>query len=73
MGDVELGDSRDHRAPVTSSVLVERWLLGTAIVGAPGVRPRVEKVPVDVALSVGSGFGGFQSAMVFRRLAVTPA
>ncbi|MEV5632575.1 beta-ketoacyl-[acyl-carrier-protein] synthase family protein [Micromonospora tulbaghiae] len=29
-------------------------------------------VPVDVALSVGSGFGGFQSAMVFRRLAVTP-
>ncbi|WP_349876785.1 beta-ketoacyl-[acyl-carrier-protein] synthase family protein [Micromonospora sp. HUAS YX12] len=31
------------------------------------------EVPVDVALSVGSGFGGFQSAMVFRRLAVTPA
>ncbi|MFJ1540471.1 beta-ketoacyl-[acyl-carrier-protein] synthase family protein [Micromonospora chalcea] len=29
------------------------------------------EVPVDVALSVGSGFGGFQSAMVFRRLAVT--
>lgn len=28
------------------------------------------EVPVDVALSVGSGFGGFQSAMVFRRLAV---
>ncbi|MEU1360726.1 beta-ketoacyl-[acyl-carrier-protein] synthase family protein [Micromonospora zamorensis] len=26
------------------------------------------EVPVDVALSVGSGFGGFQSAMVFRRL-----
>jgi minimal PKS ketosynthase (KS/KS alpha) len=25
------------------------------------------EVPVDVALSVGSGFGGFQSAMVFRR------
>ncbi|RKR92299.1 minimal PKS ketosynthase (KS/KS alpha) [Micromonospora pisi] len=24
--------------------------------------------PVDVALSVGSGFGGFQSAMVFKRL-----
>ncbi|WP_405089697.1 beta-ketoacyl-[acyl-carrier-protein] synthase family protein [Micromonospora sp. NBC_01392] len=31
------------------------------------------EVPVDVALSVGSGFGGFQSAMVFRRLAVAPA
>ncbi|WP_431932335.1 beta-ketoacyl-[acyl-carrier-protein] synthase family protein [Micromonospora sp. RP3T] len=31
------------------------------------------EVPVDVALSVGSGFGGFQSAMVFRRLAVTPS
>ncbi|WP_406045470.1 beta-ketoacyl-[acyl-carrier-protein] synthase family protein [Micromonospora sp. NBC_00898] len=28
------------------------------------------ELPVDVALSVGSGFGGFQSAMVFRRLAV---
>ncbi|MEU2610089.1 beta-ketoacyl-[acyl-carrier-protein] synthase family protein [Micromonospora sp. NPDC007271] len=28
------------------------------------------EVPVDVALSVGSGFGGFQSAMIFRRLAV---
>ncbi|WFE40608.1 beta-ketoacyl-[acyl-carrier-protein] synthase family protein [Micromonospora sp. WMMD998] len=28
------------------------------------------EVPVDVALSVGSGFGGFQSAMVFRRMAV---
>ncbi|TDB79147.1 MULTISPECIES: beta-ketoacyl synthase [unclassified Micromonospora] len=28
------------------------------------------EAPVDVALSVGSGFGGFQSAMVFRRLAV---
>ncbi|HEX9338673.1 MAG TPA: beta-ketoacyl-[acyl-carrier-protein] synthase family protein, partial [Pseudonocardiaceae bacterium] len=27
------------------------------------------EVPVNVALSVGSGFGGFQSAMVFRRLA----
>ncbi|GAA0385638.1 beta-ketoacyl-[acyl-carrier-protein] synthase family protein [Micromonospora gifhornensis] len=27
------------------------------------------EVPVDVALSVGSGFGGFQSAMLFRRLA----
>ncbi|MEU5948101.1 beta-ketoacyl-[acyl-carrier-protein] synthase family protein [Micromonospora sp. NPDC047465] len=27
------------------------------------------ETPVDVALSVGSGFGGFQSAMVFRRLA----
>jgi minimal PKS ketosynthase (KS/KS alpha) len=26
------------------------------------------EVAVDVALSVGSGFGGFQSAMVFRRL-----
>ncbi|MFC7550929.1 beta-ketoacyl-[acyl-carrier-protein] synthase family protein [Plantactinospora sp. GCM10030261] len=26
------------------------------------------EVPVDVALSVGSGFGGFQSALVFRRL-----
>ncbi|WDZ82987.1 beta-ketoacyl-[acyl-carrier-protein] synthase family protein [Micromonospora cathayae] len=26
------------------------------------------EVPVDVAVSVGSGFGGFQSAMVFRRL-----
>ncbi|WP_433528764.1 beta-ketoacyl-[acyl-carrier-protein] synthase family protein [Micromonospora sp. CA-263727] len=26
------------------------------------------EVPVDVALSVGSGFGGFQSAMLFRRL-----
>ena len=26
------------------------------------------ELPVDVALSVGSGFGGFQSAMVFRRL-----
>ncbi|GIH18580.1 beta-ketoacyl-[acyl-carrier-protein] synthase family protein [Rugosimonospora africana] len=26
------------------------------------------EVDVDVALSVGSGFGGFQSAMVFRRL-----
>ncbi|HEX9337178.1 MAG TPA: beta-ketoacyl-[acyl-carrier-protein] synthase family protein [Pseudonocardiaceae bacterium] len=25
------------------------------------------ELPVDVALSVGSGFGGFQSAMVFRR------
>ncbi|BCJ56728.1 beta-ketoacyl-[acyl-carrier-protein] synthase family protein [Micromonospora endophytica] len=25
------------------------------------------EVPVDVALSVGSGFGGFQSAMLFRR------
>ena len=25
-------------------------------------------VPVEVALSVGSGFGGFQSAMVFKRL-----
>ena len=25
-------------------------------------------LPVEVALSVGSGFGGFQSAMVFRRL-----
>ncbi|GAA3755677.1 beta-ketoacyl-[acyl-carrier-protein] synthase family protein [Micromonospora maritima] len=31
------------------------------------------EVPVDVALSVGSGFGGFQSAMVFRRMAVTPS
>ncbi|WBB76271.1 beta-ketoacyl-[acyl-carrier-protein] synthase family protein [Micromonospora sp. WMMD1128] len=31
------------------------------------------EVPVDVALSVGSGFGGFQSAMVFRRLAVAPS
>ena len=30
------------------------------------------ETPVDVALSVGSGFGGFQSAMLFRRLAVTP-
>jgi minimal PKS ketosynthase (KS/KS alpha) len=31
------------------------------------------ELPVDVALSVGSGFGGFQSAMVFRRLTeVTP-
>ncbi|MDM4718998.1 beta-ketoacyl-[acyl-carrier-protein] synthase family protein [Micromonospora sp. WMMA1363] len=31
------------------------------------------ELPVDVALSVGSGFGGFQSAMVFRRLsAATP-
>ncbi|MEU7958934.1 beta-ketoacyl-[acyl-carrier-protein] synthase family protein [Micromonospora humida] len=29
------------------------------------------ETPVDVALSVGSGFGGFQSAMLFRRLAVT--
>ncbi len=29
------------------------------------------EVPVDVALSVGSGFGGFQSAMGCRRLAVT--
>ncbi|MER6595373.1 beta-ketoacyl-[acyl-carrier-protein] synthase family protein [Micromonospora purpureochromogenes] len=28
------------------------------------------ETPVDVALSVGSGFGGFQSAMLFRRLAV---
>ncbi|SCF22650.1 minimal PKS ketosynthase (KS/KS alpha) [Micromonospora viridifaciens] len=28
------------------------------------------EVPVDVALSVGSGFGGFQSAMIFRRMAV---
>ncbi|NYT93256.1 beta-ketoacyl synthase [Salinispora sp. H7-4] len=28
------------------------------------------ELPVDVALSVGSGFGGFQSAMVFRRLSV---
>ncbi len=27
------------------------------------------EVDVDVALSVGSGFGGFQSAMVFRKLA----
>ncbi len=27
------------------------------------------EVPVDVALSVGSGFGGFQSAMLFRRSA----
>ncbi|MBY8870328.1 beta-ketoacyl-[acyl-carrier-protein] synthase family protein [Micromonospora sp. PLK6-60] len=27
------------------------------------------ELPVDVALSVGSGFGGFQSAMLFRRLA----
>ncbi|SCL27674.1 beta-ketoacyl-[acyl-carrier-protein] synthase family protein [Micromonospora inyonensis] len=26
------------------------------------------EVPVDVALSVGSGFGGFQSALIFRRL-----
>lgn len=26
------------------------------------------ELPVDVALSVGSGFGGFQSAMVFQRL-----
>ncbi|MFE0592663.1 beta-ketoacyl-[acyl-carrier-protein] synthase family protein [Micromonospora echinospora] len=26
------------------------------------------ELPVDVALSVGSGFGGFQSALVFRRL-----
>lgn len=26
------------------------------------------QLPVDVALSVGSGFGGFQSAMIFRRL-----
>jgi hypothetical protein len=25
-------------------------------------------MPVDVALSVGSGFGGFQSAMVFAAL-----
>ncbi|GAB3159644.1 beta-ketoacyl-[acyl-carrier-protein] synthase family protein [Micromonospora sonneratiae] len=25
-------------------------------------------LPVDVALSVGSGFGGFQSAMIFKRL-----
>ncbi|WP_433493361.1 beta-ketoacyl-[acyl-carrier-protein] synthase family protein [Micromonospora sp. CA-248089] len=30
------------------------------------------EVPVDVALSVGSGFGGFQSAMVFGRLAAVP-
>ncbi|GGR94495.1 putative polyketide beta-ketoacyl synthase 1 [Micromonospora fulviviridis] len=30
------------------------------------------EVPVDVALSVGSGFGGFQSAMIFRRMAVHP-
>ena len=28
-------------------------------------------VSVDVALSVGSGFGGFQSAMLFRRLRET--
>ncbi|MEU4569175.1 beta-ketoacyl-[acyl-carrier-protein] synthase family protein [Micromonospora sp. NPDC023956] len=27
------------------------------------------ELPVDVALSVGSGFGGFQSALIFRRLA----
>lgn len=26
------------------------------------------ELPVDVALSVGSGFGGFQSAMIFQRL-----
>ena len=26
------------------------------------------ELPVDVALSVGSGFGGFQSAMLFRRI-----
>ena len=25
------------------------------------------EVPVDVALSVGSGFGGFQSAMIFSK------
>jgi minimal PKS ketosynthase (KS/KS alpha) len=31
------------------------------------------EVPVDVALSVGSGFGGFQSAMVFRRLTAVSA
>jgi minimal PKS ketosynthase (KS/KS alpha) len=30
---------------------------------------RARQVDVRVALSVGSGFGGFQSAMVFRRLA----
>jgi minimal PKS ketosynthase (KS/KS alpha) len=31
--------------------------------------PNVARVlPVDSALSVGSGFGGFQSAMIFRRL-----
>jgi minimal PKS ketosynthase (KS/KS alpha) len=28
------------------------------------------ELPVDVALSVGSGFGGFQSAMIFQRLGV---
>ena len=40
----------------------------------PGVRPGLRAddragAPVDVVLSVGSGFGGFQSAMVLRRLA----
>ncbi len=30
------------------------------------------ELPVDVALSVGSGFGGFQSAMIFRRLKELP-
>jgi minimal PKS ketosynthase (KS/KS alpha) len=29
------------------------------------------EVPIDVALSVGSGFGGFQSAMIFGRLRET--
>ena len=39
----------------------------------PGVRPGLRarttarELPVDVVLSVGSGFGGFQSAMVFAR------
>jgi minimal PKS ketosynthase (KS/KS alpha) len=31
------------------------------------------EVPVEVALSVGSGFGGFQSAMVFRRVGQSTA
>jgi minimal PKS ketosynthase (KS/KS alpha) len=31
------------------------------------------EVPVNVALSVGSGFGGFQSAMLFRRLTAVSA
>ena len=43
----------------------------------PGVRPGLRartwpgRCRCDVALSVGSGFGGFQSAMLFRRLAAS--
>ena len=71
-----MGDSRDHRAPVTSSVLVERWLLGTAIVGAPGVRPRVEKVPVDVALDVAASvvdWAGIEPPASYDGVSLLPA